>query len=115
MNRRHDTPKQKLDQELESLHFTYHKHVLKRTHPGSWSEQLRRVWNYEIEISLIPAGGALAVIALILFLRPWSSSVPPYNHEQSADRGPMIEAYGNTYWKKDYEKAVARLEDKTQD
>lgn len=114
MNREPSTPKQQLDQELESLHFTYQTKVLKRTHPGSWGEQLRKFWNYEIEIPVVPAAGTLALIAVILFLHPWSSSVSP-NHEQFADRGPLVEAYGNTYWKKDYERAVARLEDKTQD
>lgn len=108
-----NTPKQKLDQELESLHFTYQTKVLKRTHPRSWSAQIRRLWNYEIEIPLVPAAGTLAIMALILLLHPWSTSTP-HNQEQFTDRGPLVQAYGNTYWKKDYDKAVARLEDQSQ-
>lgn len=100
-----ETIKERLDEELQGVSFQGQRVVLARTHPRTWTDRLRAVWNAELEIPLVPAGGA-AVLLLVCVMTFWSGG-----EKQSASptrRGELVEAGGNVYWKEDWEKAVRR-------
>ncbi|WP_158629981.1 hypothetical protein [Cohnella sp. AR92] len=108
--------RKKLDEELGDLHFLKSAEVLERTHPRSWRAKLRAIWNYELELPLIPISASLAVLLAILFVVPFKGDV--YKGERRGDSPhadrQLVEAGGNTYWKDDYEKAVEDVEIKDQ-
>ncbi|MDF2719401.1 MAG: hypothetical protein K0R28_6326, partial [Paenibacillus sp.] len=46
--------KARLDEELRDLRFQGAANVLARTHPRTWAERIRAIWNKEIEIPVVP-------------------------------------------------------------
>ncbi len=108
--------RKKLEEELEELRFLKGAEVLNRTHPRSWRAKLRALWNYELELPLIPIGASFAVLLAILFVTPLKEDMG--KGEPTEDRPhsgrQLVEAGGNTYWKDDYEKAVKGVEIKDQ-
>ncbi|GGD51472.1 hypothetical protein [Paenibacillus nasutitermitis] len=104
--------KRQLDEELDALRFTGHHKVRTRTHPRSWLERLRSIWNTELEIPLLPAGSAVLVLLAIAAVHEWQQS---HTDENGTGNPQLIEAGGNTYWDDDYKKAVAMNETDRQD
>ncbi|QMV43096.1 hypothetical protein [Cohnella cholangitidis] len=100
--------KNRLDEELSALHFTKENEVLRRTHPRSWKERLTALWNKEIEVPLFPLGASMAVILTVITLTQLQSFMDADGSLE--EQRQLIEAGGNTYWKDDYEKAVASVE-----
>ncbi|XEC95131.1 hypothetical protein AB6A23_00635 [Paenibacillus tarimensis] len=102
--------KQKLDEELEAVEFTRQDEVIKRTHPRTWQDAVVSWWNKEIELPLVPIGIAASFLfALVTFNNLNGHTVePPVIREQRQ----LVEVAGNTYWKDDYERAVAYSESK---
>ena len=108
--------REKLEEELGELRFDKCAEVLERTHPRSLSAKLRALWNYELELPLIPAGAGIAVLLAILFVAPLQEDmgqVESSGYLPSAGR-QLVEEGGNTYWKDDYDKAVQNVEIKDQ-
>ncbi|TMV47625.1 hypothetical protein FE783_21795 [Paenibacillus mesophilus] len=105
-----ETVKKRLDEELGSLQFTKTDGVLARTHPRTWAEHIRAIWNKDIEIPVVPSGAAVTVLLAMLAIHhaatPDQESAVPRNRQ-------LVEAGGNTYWKDDFEKAVANAENQT--
>ena len=101
--------REQLDEELSELRFQGHEEVLKRLQPVAWRERLRELWNREIEVPLVPVGLMVALIAgASLWLRQ-----PPSVQDTSADlpkKTELIEVAGNVYWKEDYERMIASVE-----
>ncbi|WP_090117691.1 hypothetical protein [Cohnella sp. OV330] len=106
----------KLDEELEELRFLKGAEVLNRTHPRSLPAKLRALWNYEIELPLIPVGASFAVLLVILFAAQFEEHTDQGDLAGDTPRADrqLVEAGGNTYWKDDYEKAVKSVEVKDQ-
>lgn len=104
--------RQRLDEELGELHFLKSAEVLNRTHPRSWLAKLRALWNYELELPLIPIGASFAVLLAILFVAPLKENMGKGKSAVDLPRAErqLVEAGGNTYWKDDYEKAVEGVE-----
>jgi len=97
----------KLQDELKELRFGGQENVLRRTHPRSWRDRLASLWNKEIEVPVLPLGLSFAVILAVVAASQIRDSD---GGEASSDRRQLIEVGGNTYWKDDYDKAVASLE-----
>ncbi|TNJ54506.1 hypothetical protein FE784_39900 [Paenibacillus hemerocallicola] len=103
--------KARLDEELRDLRFQGAANVLARTHPRTWAERIRAIWNKEIEIPVVPSGAAVAVLLLMLAIQQTANPDP----EQAAPRNrQLVEAGGNTYWKDEFERAVANAENQNQ-
>jgi len=96
----------KLDEELGELRFQRSEEVLARAFPRSWKGRLKAFWNKELEVPLFPLGVSLTFLLIVMssFLYPKQTGETPQEHKQ------LVEAGGNTYWKEDYEKAVAANE-----
>lgn len=115
MNSDRERISEKLRQELEPLRFERAEQVLERTHPRTWKARLAALWNKELDIALVPAGVVLSVAAIAL-VAVWQLGQPDagidWNDAGNSDdrRSKLVEAGGNTYWKEDYERAVAKLE-----
>lgn len=105
----------KLEEELKEMRFSKGAEVLNRTHPRSLPAKLRALWNYEIEVPLIPLGASFAVLLVILLAVQFEehSDKDDMTGDMPPDR-QLVEAGGNTYWKDDYDKAVKRVEVKDQ-
>lgn len=108
--------RRRLNEELEELRFLKGAEVLDRTHPRSLPAKLRALWNYELELPLVPIGAGLAVLIAILFVAELTENA---NKGESTGNRPrterqLVEAGGNTYWQDDYEKAVRSVEIKDQ-
>jgi hypothetical protein len=101
--------KKKLDEELGEIRFTKEAEVLGLTHPRTWRQSLSALWNKEFEISLLPLGMSMAVIIAITAVAQLRSSEESEGPQPGKQR-QLIEAGGNTYWKDNYERAVASLE-----
>lgn len=112
MKREQEFIKKRLDEELGTLHFTKESEVLRRTHPHSWQERLKAFWNKEIEVPLFPLGMSMAVILTVVAVTQLQSAMD--KGDSNEEQRQLIEAGGNTYWKDDYEKAVALVEDDLQ-
>lgn len=108
--------RKRLEEELEELRFLKGAEVLNRTHPRSWRAKLQALWNYELELPLIPIGASFAVLLTILFIAPLKEDMgnggPTEDRPHSGRQ--LVEAGGNTYWKDDYERAVEGVESKDQ-
>ncbi|GMK40850.1 hypothetical protein PCCS19_39060 [Paenibacillus sp. CCS19] len=106
----------KLEEELGELRFLRSAEVVARTHPRSMWTRLRALWNYELELPLIPIGASFALLIAIVFvaqLQEKAEHSEPTKDVPRAER-QLVEAGGNTYWKDDYEKAVNDVEIKNQ-
>ncbi|MBN2981320.1 MULTISPECIES: hypothetical protein [Cohnella] len=108
--------RKRLEEELGDLRFHKGAEVLDRTHPRSWRAKLRALWNYELELPLIPIGASFAVLLAILFVAPLQEDTGKGESTGDMPRAgrQLVEAGGNTYWKDDYEKAVEGVEIKDQ-
>jgi hypothetical protein len=105
--------KRKLDEELGRMRFTKEAEVLGLTHPRTWRQKWGALWNKEIEVPLLPLGMSMAVIIAIMAVVQVRNS--EINDEtRQGDQRQLIEAGGNTYWKDQYERAVASLEGDSQ-
>ncbi|MCI3923012.1 hypothetical protein MO973_22575 [Paenibacillus sp. TRM 82003] len=106
--------KKALDAELDPIRFAGRDEVLRRTTAPGRRERLRAWWETELELPLAPVGAAAALL-LAVGIGWFASYAPgePGEDGSTADAGvkELIEAGGNTYWKDDYERAVAMLED----
>ncbi|TVY01194.1 hypothetical protein [Cohnella terricola] len=110
MNRERERIKNRLDEELGGLQFGGQEETLRRTHPRSWRDRLRAFWNKEIEVSLLPLGASLAVILAVAAIYQLSDAKNDSGDTDWRDGRQLVEAGGNTYWKDDYERAVASIE-----
>jgi hypothetical protein len=106
----------RLEEELRDLHFSLQEEVMDRTFPKSVKSRLKALWNKELRLPLLPAGLAAAGIIAVMIAagttRGLHSPFPAGADRQTAGNGSarqLIEAAGSTYWKLDYEKAVASL------
>jgi hypothetical protein len=106
----------KLEEELGELHFLKSAEVVARTHPRSLWSKLRALWNYELELPLIPIGTGLVVLLAIVLaaqLQDTADQAEPTSSLPRTER-QLVVAGGNTYWKDDYERAVADVEIKNE-
>jgi len=110
MNRERERIKKRLDEELGGLRFGGQEETVRRTHPRSWRDRLRTFWNKDIEIPLLPLGASLAVILAVAAIYQLSDAKNDSGDSAQQDERQLIEAGGNTYWKDDYERAVASIE-----
>ncbi|MDF2715818.1 MAG: hypothetical protein K0R28_2743 [Paenibacillus sp.] len=103
--------KARLDEELRDLNFQGAANVLARTHPHTRAERIRAVWNKEIEIPVVPSGVAVIVLLLMLAIQQTAN---PDTEQAAARNRQLVEAGGNTYWKDEFERAVANAENQNQ-
>lgn len=100
--------KENLNAELADVDFTRAADVLRRTHPRTWQQRFTAWWNRELSLPIIPIGiGFVLLLFLVgvVQLRDYAD-LPRSSHHGNE----LVQAGGNTYWKKDYERAVAMLE-----
>ncbi len=102
----------RLREELEELRFGGQEDVVRRTHPRSWSDRLLALWNKELELPIVPLGLSLVILLAVAAASQLRSSDD--GSEAADNRRELVEVGGNTYWKDDYEKAVAAIENKDQ-
>ncbi|QTH41465.1 hypothetical protein J4772_28600 [Cohnella sp. LGH] len=103
----------RLREELEELRFGGQEDVVRRTHPRSWSDRLLALWNMELELPIVPLGLSFVILLAVAAasqLRSFSDD----GSEAADNRRELVEVGGNTYWKDDYERAVAAIENKDQ-
>ncbi len=103
----------RLREELEELRFGGQEDVVRRTHPRSWSDRLLALWNMELELPVVPLGLSFVILLAVAAasqLRSFSDD----GSEAADNRRELVEVGGNTYWKDDYERAVAAIENKDQ-
>ncbi|MGG3279817.1 hypothetical protein [Paenibacillus solani] len=108
---------EKINQELKEIHFQGADKVISRTFPKSGRESLASLWNKEIEIPAAVIGYVSAsVLALVLGIYLWKDPVMKPAPTKSLQAGTeLLEVGGSIYWKDQYERMVARLEDSDQD
>jgi hypothetical protein len=96
---------QRLKDELSDVYFDRTDQLLQQTHPQTWIQRWRVLWNKEVELPLLPIG--ILATLLIGWTIIQQADLPL---QQDAARSPrhLIEAGGNTYWSDAYEKAVER-------
>jgi hypothetical protein len=99
----------RLREELDGLRFGGQEDVVRRTHPRSWRDRLRALWNKELEIPVVPLGLSFAVILAVVAASQLRSPEDD-GDAASGEARQLIEVGGNTYWKDDYERAVASIE-----
>ncbi|WP_217588256.1 hypothetical protein [Lentibacillus saliphilus] len=99
--------KAQLNDELAHYHFSKQENVLQRTHPITRRQKISAIWNKEITIPLLPVG---AVCMTLLLMFGYKEIIVP-NMRHTGDKTELVEIAGNTYWKSDYERLVARYED----
>ncbi|MFB9328877.1 hypothetical protein ACFFSY_23325 [Paenibacillus aurantiacus] len=102
--------KKRLDEELDGLHYTsadlFLQSALRR---NSWKQRVNAWWNTEIELPLIPvAAVCILLIGALLLTRDKTAPEQPLAVDEPRQ---LIEVGGNTYWKDDYERAVASIAD----
>ncbi|RXZ81635.1 hypothetical protein EBB07_13305 [Paenibacillaceae bacterium] len=83
--------------------------VIRRTHPKTWHERLKKFWNKELELPVLPLGAAFTLLFIFAVTTLPGGNRNPVNPEPFKEG--LIEAGGNIYWKKDYERAVEQHED----
>lgn len=101
--------KDRLEGELNELGLQFEQTtlVLDRTHPKTWKARIAAFWNKEIvDVPIAPLGAAAAILLTLSAV----NSTKQNPHEDGIQKGQLVEAGGNTYWKDDYEKAVAHNE-----
>ena len=112
MNRERESLKRQLDAELEEIRLSteHRNHVIGQIRPKGWRARLKAMWNTEIEIPLLPAGAAFALLLAAVVILKVQHSQPdmPSIAEQSGKQ--LIKVDGNSYWKDEYDKAVAMNE-----
>jgi len=108
---RNEQVKARLAEELGELHFMSHAQVLERTHPRTWPERLRALWNKELEIPVAP-GGALVAMALLVF--GWYQSDAPKPHNALWSKRQLVESGGSTYWKDQLDKVAPPSAEETE-
>jgi len=102
----------RLQEELGGLRFGGQENVLRRTHPQTWRDRLLALWNKELELPVVPLGLSFVVLLAVAAASQLRSSDD--GSEAADNRRELVEVGGNTYWKDDYEKAVASIENKGQ-
>lgn len=103
--------KQRLEEELQDIHFTSYDQVLKQTHPPNFGARLLALWNKELEIPVKPiAAISMVVLVLTLTSTPFKIKDSPNKSVPQSGQRELIVAGGNTYWKDIYEQAVKRHE-----
>ena len=116
IDRNRDAVSARLLAELEQVTFDGHAHVLERTRSSGWRTRLHRLWNAEIELPVVPA--ALTLIVMIAAAGMLTLGPPKAGEQSDSVIAPrhrdLIEAGGSIYWKDDYDKAVAMLENPDQ-
>ncbi|MFC5468485.1 hypothetical protein ACFPPD_07115 [Cohnella suwonensis] len=103
----------RLDEELKDVKFAKAAETLRRTHPRTRRDRLHAWWNMELRVPLFPIGIGFAV-AMTLFVGVRLKEVPAPDETPSYERRELVRAGGNTYWKDEYEKAVAFRDGNTQ-
>ncbi|KOR90099.1 hypothetical protein [Paenibacillus solani] len=108
---------EKINQELEDIRFHGADKVISRTFPKSGRERLASLWNKEIEIRATVIGYVSAsVFVLVIGIYLWKDPVMKPAPSVSLQAGTeLLEVGGSIYWKDQYERMVARLEDSDQD
>lgn len=108
---------EQLNQELGEIRFQGAEKVIRRTFPKSGRERLSSLWNKEIEIPAAAIGYLSAsVVALLLGGLLWrEAAVKPTPTVPLQTSNELLEAGGSYYWKDQYERMVARLENSDQD
>ncbi|KOP67542.1 hypothetical protein AMS62_21570 [Bacillus sp. FJAT-18019] len=107
----------KIIQELEDVRFQGAEKVIARTFPKSGRERLASLWNKEIEIpgaviAYVSASVFILVIGIYLWKDPVMKPAPSVSLQAGTE---LLEVGGSIYWKDQYERVVARLEDSDQD
>ncbi|MFB9275693.1 hypothetical protein [Cohnella cellulosilytica] len=97
----------RLREELDELRFGGQEDVLRRTHPRSWRDRLLALWNKELEVPVVPLGLSFAVLLAVVAA---SQLRGPDDGDDASTGRQLVEVGGNTYWKDDYERAVASIE-----
>ncbi|MCJ8010536.1 hypothetical protein MUG84_02120 [Paenibacillus sp. KQZ6P-2] len=106
--------KQELDWELSGLQFGKQAEVIRRTHPSTLKDRLRSFWNKELELPVIPLGTAIALLltAVYLYHAVREPKQAPVSGE--AKQRELIETGGSFYWKDEFERRLARIENPDQ-
>lgn len=115
MDREQEIINQQLNQDLSDLHFTRHAEVLNKTHPRTWNERMRGLWNKELELPLVPLGTVCVFFFVIIVL--YHEAQQPRGAHQTITPPQQRELYrtgGNIYWKDEYERRVAGHENQDQ-
>lgn len=108
MNKEQQQAQAQLEAELEQVHFSLQEQVLSRAFPKSRGERLRALWNKELQLPVIPLGLAAAVLLSLAVMSSLPRTGPGM---KTADRSrELVHVAGNIYWKDEYERAVALLE-----
>jgi len=110
MDRERESIRNKLDEELRELKFERAEDVIRRVHPRTWRERLSGIWNKEIEVPVLPLGMSFAVILAVVAVSHLRTSGDEGKSGRNGEERQLIEAGGNTYWKDEYERAVAAIE-----
>ncbi|WP_405102816.1 hypothetical protein [Oceanobacillus sp. FSL H7-0719] len=92
--------KKQLDNELKNLVFMKQEEVLKQLTPRDWRTKVRRFWNKEITIPLLPVS---SVFVLLLFGYGFFNV---YDNRE-LEHQELIELGGSTYWKDEIEERIA--------
>lgn len=102
--------KKRLDEELGGLHYAGAERVLHRAlRPRRRRQRLNDWWNKEIELPLLPLAALCILLAgALLLTRSETLTEQPLAVDEPRQ---LIEVGGNTYWKDDYERAVASVAD----
>lgn len=106
-----EAAKRRLEAELSGLRFDGADKVMARAFPRSWPERIRAIWNMEIEIPVVPGGTALAV--LLLLFAGYQANGPNRGNDGLEGR-QLVEAGGSTYWKDEFDKAVANAQNQNE-
>lgn len=108
---------EKINQELQAIRFQGADKVISHTFPKSGRERLASLWNKEIEIRAAVIGYVSAsVLVLVIGIYLWKDLVMKPAPTVSLQAGTeLLEVGDNIYWKEQYERMVAKLEDPNQD
>lgn len=107
---------EKINQELEDIHFQGADKVISHTFPKSGRERLASLWNKEIEIRAAVIGYVSAsILVLFIGIYLWKDPVMKPTPSVSLQAGTELLKVGDSiYWKEQYERMVAKLEDSDQ-
>lgn len=114
MENKRDLIRQKLEEELRELHFSLQEEVVDRAFPKSMRSRVKALWNKELRLPVLPAGIAAVSIVAVIAASAYASHSPSSADAdllagKNGNTRQLIDAAGSTYWRLDYEKAVATL------
>lgn len=112
MNGERESYKHKLDEELEeiTLPIARRNAIIAQAYPKGWRAQLKAIWNTELEIPLLPAGAAFVLLLAAVVILKVQDSQTDLEGMTGQSVKEIIVVDGNSYWKDEFDKAVAMNE-----